>query len=357
MQALSSGTRLERRLEQGSSSLEPGYTAGMPMAFAWPADFSRVPPDDWTRGPVETLARKYDTVENHGWYRNLEPTLDELVAGARDGDLIVDYSGGTGIFVDRALKRLGPRAIGFVIVDASPKFLRLALDKLGEDPRVAFRWIRFLKEAKRLEYLHEVLPLSADAIVSTNAIHLYYDLPGTLASWARVLKPGGRALVQSGNLRNPAAPSGWRIIDETVEAIHRKAKRIVREEARFAEYRPLLEDLPRLRKYGALRRKYFLPVRPLAHYVDALEAAGLRVESATARVVEAKVDEWFQFLAAYHEGVLGWIGGAEKIEGRAPSPEAVRDRLDIMREALRRIFRGRETFRAAWTYVTAVKEA
>lgn len=353
MQAESSGTRLEHFLEQASSSLERGYTGG--VTFPWPADFPCVPTDDWTRAPVETLARKYDTVENHGWYRNLEPTLDELTATLRDGDLVVDYSGGTGILVDRALRKLGSRPVGFAIVDASPKFLRLALDKLGADPRVAFRWIRYLPALKRLEYLDEVFPLAADAIVSTNAIHLYYDLPGTLASWARALKPGGRVLVQSGNIRNPAAPPGWRIIDETVEAIHRKSKQIVRENPRFAVYRPLMEDRARLRKYAALRRKYFLPVRPLDYYLEALGAAGLRVEAVAVRAVEARVEEWFQFLSAYHDGVLGWIGGAEKIEGRAPAAEAVRDRLDAMREALRRVFRGADSFRAAWTYITAVR--
>ena len=351
-QAESPSGRLEQSLEQSSSRLETGYTLGR-VTFAWPPNFARVPSDEWTRAPLETLALKYDTVENHGWYRNLDPTLDELAALARDGGIVVDYSGGTGIFVDRALKRLGSRPVGFVIVDASPKFLRLALEKLGPDPRVAFRWIRYLTDAKRLEFIHEVLPLRADAIVSTNAIHLYYDLPDTLASWARVLKPGGCALVQSGNIRNPAAPADWRIIDETVESIHRKAKAIVRKEGRYAAYRPLLEDRARLRLYARLRRKYFLPVRPLAHYLEALRGAGFEIEAVTCRAIEARVSDWFEFLSAYHDGVLGWVGGAEKIEGRPPTDAAVRDRIALMRESLERVFRGRPTFTAAWTYVTA----
>ena len=44
-----------------------------------------------------------------------------------------------------------------------------------------------------------------DAISSTNAIHLYYDLEDTLRSWTRVLKPGASCFVQSGNIGNPAA--------------------------------------------------------------------------------------------------------------------------------------------------------
>ena len=65
----------------------------------------------------------------------------KLLAPARQlveaGDVLVDYSGGTGILARRLLDRIGERETGIVIVDASPKFLRLALEKLGDDPRVA----------------------------------------------------------------------------------------------------------------------------------------------------------------------------------------------------------------------------
>jgi ubiquinone/menaquinone biosynthesis C-methylase UbiE len=177
------------------------------MALAWPPGFRRVPDEPWVSSPVETLALKYDTVESHGWYSNLEPTVDDLAAYLRDGSTLVDYSGGTGILLDRLLRRVPKLAAGLLLVDASPKFLRLALEKLGKDERVAFRWIRYLKEQKRLERLDEVVPegFQADAIASTNAIHLYYGLDETLGSWRKVLKQGGRAFVQSGNIRNPAA--------------------------------------------------------------------------------------------------------------------------------------------------------
>lgn len=321
------------------------------MALTWPAGFRRVPDEPWVSSPIETLALKYDTVETHGWYRNLEPTVDELAAYLRDGFVLVDYSGGTGILADRLLKRVPRLAAGLLLVDASPKFLRLALEKLGHDGRVAFRWIRYLKEERRLERLDEVVPegFAADAIVSTNAIHLYYGLDETLLSWRKVLKPSGRAFVQSGNIRNPAAGDGEWIIDETVEAIHRAALEIVREEGRWAAYR----GVANMAAYDDLRAKYFLPVRPLDHYVGALRGAGFRIESVRNRTIEAGVDEWYDFLAVYHEGVLGWVGGAEKIEGRPPSEDAVRDRLALIRAAMDRVFEGRDRFDCCWTYVTA----
>jgi ubiquinone/menaquinone biosynthesis C-methylase UbiE len=324
--------------------------------FAWPEGFPRIPSDDWTALPVESLARKYDTVENHGWYRNLEPTVAQLLGFLKGGEILVDYSGGTGILADRLLRALGERPVGIAIVDASPKFLRLALDKFRDEPRVAFRHIRYLKSEKRLERVDEVLerPLldrRLDAIVSTNAIHLYYDLADTLASWFRVLRPGGAAFVQSGNIRNPRARPGEWIIDETVHAIHEAAVTIVRRDPRYAAYRGVLDDADRMAAYAALRDKFFLPVRPLDYYTAALTAAGFTVSDVTNATIEAKTSEWYEFLAVYHEGVLGWVGGSERVEGKAPSEDAVRDRLALIREGMHEVFDGRDAFDCCWTYI------
>jgi SAM-dependent methyltransferase len=321
------------------------------MPLAWPDGFARIPDDDWVKGPLETLALKYDTVEGHGWYENLEPTVDDLALFLRDGHVLVDYSGGTGILLDRLLKRAPRLAAGLLLVDSSPKFLRLAYEKLGHDGRVAFRWIRYLKEERRLQRLDEVVPegFEADAIASTNAIHLYYGLDETLKSWRKVLRKGGRAFVQSGNIRNPAAAPGEWIIDETVEAIHRAALALVTDGRRWARYR----GVANMKAYDELRAKYFLPVRPLDHYLDALRAAGFTIESVRNRTIEASVEEWYDFLAVYHEGVLGWVGGVEKIEGKPPTEEAVQDRLTLIRSAMKRVFQGRDRFACCWTYITA----
>ncbi len=323
----------------------------------WPDGFERIPDGEWTALPIGTLARKYDSVEHHGWYSNLEPTIDELRETLRDGDLVCDYSGGTGILADWLLRACPDLRAGVVIVDSSPKFLRLALEKLRGDERVGFRLIEFLRGERRLQWLDETLgaPLLArklDALVSTNAIHLYYDLPETVASWVRALRPGAPVLVQSGNVRNPDAPEGTWIIDETVEAIHDIAVDLVRSDPMWTAYRANVDDAPRMGRYDDLRRKYFLPVRPLEHYLDVFRGAGLTVERVACRAIEARVFEWFEFLAAYHDGVLGWVGGTEKLEGAPPSAEAVLDRLALMRLALDRLFDRRDAFRASWSYIT-----
>jgi SAM-dependent methyltransferase len=324
----------------------------------WPPRFRRIPADDWVSAPAETLALKYDTVQDHGWYRNLDRTVRDVVAAMEPGALLLDYSGGTGILAERLLAELPDLELGIVIVDASPKFLRVALDKLGGDERVAFRLIRYLKQERRLETLQEVVgePLlerGVDVLTSTNAIHLYYDLDETLRSWHDLLVPDGPAFVQSGNIGVAELPEGAWIIDETVDAINAAAVELVREDDRYADYRDALADPARVDAYEQLRRKFFLPVRPLEHYVRALTGAGFRIRDVSHVEIEARTDEWGEFLAAYHEGVLGWVGGSERIEGVPPDEAAVADRLTLLRESVARVFGG-PTFSAVWTYIDAV---
>lgn len=328
------------------------------MPYPWPAGFQRVPEEPWTHQPLGELALKYDTVQRHGWYDNLEPTVDELASLLRDGDVLVDYSGGTGILTHRLFERIGARPVGVVIADSSPKFLRLALEKLHDDERVAFRLIRWIESEKRLARLDEILepPFDrhgANVLCSTNAIHLYTDLDATLRSWSRVLVPGGRCHAQSGNIQNPRAGTDEWIIDATVESIHCAAMELVLTDDRWARWRDVVSDSALMKRHDALRRKFFPPVRPLAAYVDAFARAGFCVVSQEARRIEARVADWFDFLAAYHEGVLGWAGGSARVEGREPTDDDVAERLALMRAAMDVVFEGRPTFPCCWTYLSA----
>ena len=330
------------------------------MGFQWPDGFDQIPSEEWAASQLEELAQKYDTVEEHGWYDNLNPSVDDILTHHGSNTLLLDYSGGTGILTRRLLAQPGTDEFGVLIVDSSPKFLRLALEKSREDPRVAYRLIRFLRSEKRLESLAEVVDQSVwargvDAVVSTNAIHLYYALDGTLKGWFDILKSGGVAYVQSGNIRNPDAEQNTWIIDETVEHIHRAALDIVKEDSDFAEYRSVLTDADYMEAHDQLRAKYFLPVRHVRHYQDAFLRAGFEVRSCVARTFDALVTDWYDFLSVYHEGVLGWIGGAEKIVGQAASDHEVIQRKRLMRMAMDRIFDGKNRFRASWTYFQCTK--
>ncbi len=59
------------------------------------------------------------------------------------------------------------------------------------------------------------------------------------------------------------------------------------------------------------------------YYLRCLETAGFAIEEVTCRTIEARVDDWFEFLSAYHEAVLGRVGGSVKVDGLArPMPSA-----------------------------------
>jgi len=312
----------------------------------------------WVEQPLEALALNYDTVENHGWYGNLDHTVEQVGEYARPGDVLVDYSGGTGIFAKRLVDRIGTKAVGVVIVDSSPKFLRLSLEKFRDDTRIAFRRIRFVKDERRLEHVDEVLgnalgERGIDGLVTTNAIHLYFNLPDTVRAWRRALRDSGRLFIQSGNIRNPEMPDDEWIIDETVEVIHREAMALVAEDDTYEEYREAMSEESHMDSHDELRRKYFLPVRPLEYYLDILRDERFEVTSVRRRRIPARVEEWYEFLSVYHEGVLGWVGGAEKVTGSAPSEAAVQTRLSLMAKAMARTFQGRDELGASWTYVTA----
>jgi SAM-dependent methyltransferase len=325
--------------------------------LVWPPGFERLGAGEWSRGPEDEAARRYDALKLTGWYSNLDRTIGQIREGLADGDIIVDYSGGTGILEERLFAAEPSRHFGVVIVDSSPKLLRLGLEKFRPEDRVAFRLLERLKEKDRMQYLDECLgkPLvdrGVDTIVTTNAIHLYYGLLDTLRSWSRAIRPGGRVLINSGNIWHPEAKEGEWIIDETVSEIHRVAMDIVSQERRYAKYRHVLDDTERLAAYAALTNKYFLPVRPLEHYLRLLEQAGFGEFEVERKNIEVIVDEWLALLELYHEGVLGWVGGAERIEGRAPSEKGVKDRLDLMRKALARLFGKGGSYTAYWTYIS-----
>jgi len=330
-------------------------------ASPWPAGFVRVPDEPWAHATPDPFGAGYDAVQHHGWYANLDPTVAEVAGWLADGALVADYSGGTGILQERLLAaRPGSRA-GLLNADASAKFLGVAAAKLGGDPRCAFRLLRALPDAGRLQRLEEAaLELAGrlDGIACANAAHLYPELDSVAASWAACLRPGGRLHVQSGNVAQAAGPSagpgedGW-IIDATVEAIGRAARRRVLAGPRFAAHQAVLADETRMAAYAAVRDRYFPPPRPLGAYLDALRGAGFVDVRVRRRPVEVRRDEWLRFLAVYHEGILPWVGGCARVDGKPPSDEAVRDRLELLEAGLADAVG--PTFTATWTYIDARK--
>ena len=210
--------------------------------------------------------------------------------------------------------------------------------------RVAYRLIRYLKEERRLETVQEVVdaPLlerGVDAVSSTNAIHLYYDLADTLGSWRELLRPGGAVFVQSGNIGVPDLPAGSWIIDETVEAINDAAVELVRADERYSAYRNGLADDARQARYDELRRKFFR-LRPLPYYVDALEAAGFASSASNTARSQRTRRSGQPFSAPTTRASSAGSAARSGSKAWAPTDAAVADRLQLLRESIERVFAG-----------------
>ena len=327
--------------------------------FAWPGGFDRIPDDEWTRQPVDQFGLSYDSVGGHGWYKNLEPTIAQVLAALDPGKLLIDYSSGTGILTRRLLEKIH-YPVGLLNVDASAKFLRVALENFSARrarrlPAAALAQAGKAAGAARRGRRHP------DHRAWRGHSHLDQRHPSLLRPRRHAGVVGPRAAARRPRVRllgehaQPGLPSGNWIIDDTVAKVNQIAADLVATEPAFEEYRPVLADSARMASHGKLRDKVFVPVRPLGLYVKAFEEAGFTVLHVFDETIYARIDEWYQLLSTYHDGVLSWVGGSEKVEGAAPSAAAVRDRLFLIRYSLDKLFPGQDSFPCAWSYLTCRK--
>ena len=93
------------------------------------------------------------------------------------------------------------------------------------------------------------------------------------------------------------------------------AEGLVRNDPQYAAYLPDLDNTERMKAHAAYRDRVFLLPRPLDFYLETLELGGLKVESVREASMQAGVQDWYEFLSAYNDAVLGWVGGTEKVDG------------------------------------------
>ena len=161
------------------------------------------------------------------------------------------------------------------------------------------RGLRFLKDERRLQYVDEVL--GPERSRGRRARLDERDPPlrrprGHAAAWARVLRPGGRVRINSGNVRNPRARENEWIIDETVYVVH--------EVARASSAPTRAGPLPRrARRRGA-------DAAPTSRAATASSSRRVRSTTTSTRCAHGgfaidgrhraddrgDVDEWFEFL-------------------------------------------------------------
>lgn len=314
--------------------------------------------DEFLKSDVTEFALGYDKVKNHTWYDNLDYLVKLANEYFGEDDLIMDYSCGTGIFCERLLKIKidSPRIL---MLDSSPKYLKLSYEKFHRNYKFFFRLIKFIKEENRLQTIEESIGTKSsellDGIVCSNAVHLYPNIEDTIKSWYNILVKGGKLLINSGNILNPNMDSSSVLIDQTVNDIAKISYDIVTNDPKYSKYVDLIQNFEYINKHDKLRDKYFLPIRPIDFYTEELTKNGFKMIEVKTENIEARVDEWFDFLKVYHEGIIGWIGGSKKITGIEPTEEEINDRIEIIKTALNIIFENNNDFKACWNYIICEK--
>ena len=322
------GRRAADRAAPGGVGPDP---AGDPaaLAFAWPAGWERVPDDDWTHQPVDALGEAYDNVDHHSWYRNLDATVEELSHLLNDGDILVDYSGGTGILLDRLKLRMFDVRAGAVIVDSSPKFLRGA----GEVPRRPRRRAPAapLPEAREAAAATRRGARSGAPRASGRRDRLDQRDPplsrpgrhgGVVAAGAAPRRPRPHQLRQ-----HPQPACSPQRVDPRRDRVGgRRPRRGARaQRSGVRELPPTSTTRNGWPPTPPTIDRVFLQPCPLDFYLET-PSSGPQGRVGAGGEHRGRVDDWYELLRTYHDAVLGWVGGTEKIDGAPPSPEAVADR-------------------------------
>ena len=273
-----------RRARRGSAARSPTRAAERGFVFAWPEGFARVP----GRGLGRAAGRRVRPALRHGREPRLVPQPRPHRRAARattcdDGDVLVDYSGGTGILLDRLRLRIFDRQVGIVIVDSSPKFLRVAR---REVPRRRARRVPAAalpqgREAAR-STLDEVL---GRAVPGRRRARLDERDPPLRRPRRHAPRVGAGAASRAAASGSTPATSATRAPPRTSGSSTRRCTSSTR--SRQGSCAPTRAGPPTATcsttrsgcaAYLDWRDRVFLAPRPLDYYLDALRAAGFAIE-------------------------------------------------------------------------------
>ena len=156
---------------------------------------------DWDANYDESSMR------GHRWKARLSATLK--LVGRGPGDLL-EVGFGSG----RALGPLGEQGWTVSGVDPAPAMLERARDRA---PAAADRLI--LGRAEELPFADD----SFDVVVAVGALE-YTDMERSVPEIARVLRPGGRAIICLRNGRSPSEIWRWKVVHPVARAVKARVK-------------------------------------------------------------------------------------------------------------------------------------
>ncbi len=166
--------------------------------------YERVTPDEKSRrvrGVFDSVARRYDVMNDlmsAGLHRGWKRFTVEL-SGVREGARVLDLAGGTGDLAARFARRVGRSGI-VVHTDINGAMLAAGRDKLV-DQGVVLPTVQCNAEALPFA------PRIFDCVSIGFGLRNVTDQPRALTEMARVLKPGGIAMVlEFSRMSGPLAP-------------------------------------------------------------------------------------------------------------------------------------------------------
>ena len=275
------------------------------------------------------------------------------------GHVLIDYSGGTGILLDRLQLRIFDRQVGVVIVDSSPKFLRVARRQV---PRRRARRLPPppLPEGRAAAPVRRRGPRQRVRGAARRRAHLDERDPPVRRPRRDAARLGARASAgraRPDQLRQPPQPARTR---ERVD--HRRDRvRRPRGSGRAGSHGSPLRGVPfRARESRAPAARTSTGAtacssRRVRSTTTSTPCALPGSPSTTSRSGRSRRESrtGSSSSSAYADAVLGWVGGSAKVDGTPASEEAAADRLALLRRALDVIFGGRPSFRCCWTYIGA----
>ncbi|KAK2765219.1 Type I Iterative PKS [Arachnomyces sp. PD_36] len=156
-------------------------------------------------GEGDMMSRYYEHLTGHGdSAKNLDSYLS-LMGDNTDGLEILEVGAGTGAFTKLLLNALAPRSADtenagsackvseFTFTDLSPSFFSKAKEKLEQwEDILTFKKLDIGSDPTNQGFTAE----KYDVILANNVFHATEDLEETLTNARRLLKPGGKVLIQ-----------------------------------------------------------------------------------------------------------------------------------------------------------------
>ncbi len=265
------------------------------------------------------------------YIRILEEMVHLALPKIKEGDLIVDFGGGTGASALSLLKHV-KFPIELLIVDNSPAWLGKAHEVVANKEFVKCLLLE-KRNGHHLTLVESIGEERADHVISWNTVHLIEDIEYTFEGIYDALKEDGVFSFESGNIIDKNSPKGALMVDSTVKRVHDIALDLIRNNPNFSEYEKDIDE--RIKREETQRKFVFPDPRPAEFYLDTLKKIGFEYDKPQFKLFKVQYSDWLNFLRVkrLQAGILPEIGG------HRPTPKEENDRDILITKAANQLFK------------------